>query len=279
MRSDPRKFNAGRDPVAKLIVYEDNELLVLCKPPGMITSSGPHDARETLWGLVQARALYLQKRRQPMGLIHRLDRDACGLLVFSKNDDVYKSLKTQFFRHTVNRVYMAIVRGKPLQDKGIIDSWLVEWKDGTVHSTKHPNKGERAISHYELCSVHGKYALIRVTLETGRKHQIRVHLSDLKCPIVGDDLYNATPPTEKFLMLVAIRLCFDHPRTGKRMEFELEMPEHMRAFMRDLRDGKVPADKPAPVMPRPKMPNAPKLPNVTKMTKKTNVSKKTPRRH
>jgi RluA family pseudouridine synthase len=192
--------------------------------------------------MVQARAAAgmganARGQRSPMGLIHRLDRDACGLLVFSKHDDAYQSLKKQFFQHTVERVYVAIVAGAPKEPKGRIESSLVEWKDGTVHSTKQRNKGEKAISHYEVCGQEGKYSLLRVKLETGRKHQIRVHLSEMGCPIVGDAFYGKGVKEGEQLMLVAIRLCLDHPMTEKRMEFELELPEHLRAFLRGLKDG------------------------------------------
>lgn len=227
-----RRVELNHDPLAGLIVYEDRDLLVVNKPPGMLTASGPNDRRPTLWGAVQVRGLH---QRIQTGIIHRLDRDACGLLVFSKNDDSYQSLKTQFFRHTVERVYMAIVKGIPKPPAGRIESQLVEWKDGTVHPTKQRNKGERAISHYETCSAYRGSSLVRVTLETGRKHQIRVHMAETGHPIVGDAVYNPSAKEDQRLMLVAMRLCLDHPRTGKRMEFEVDMPRHMRETLRALK--------------------------------------------
>lgn len=225
-----------RDPLAGMIVHEDPDLLVVNKPSGLLTASGPRDRRKTLWGIVQMRAVAFQKLRRPMGLIHRLDRDACGLLVFSKNDQAYQSLKKQFFRHTVERTYMAIVRGMPKSPEGTIENRLAEWKDGTVHPTRHRAKGEVAISHYQVHSVSGDCSLVRVRLETGRKHQIRVHLAGMGCPIVGDHFYGEPQADASLtLMLCAIRLCFDHPRSGKRMEFEIPLPQHMRTFLRTLR--------------------------------------------
>ncbi len=226
-----------RDPLAGLIVYEDRDLLVVNKPAGMLTASGPRDKRPTLWRAVQLRGMMM---RQKVGIIHRLDRDAAGLLVFSKNDDAYQSLKKQFFRHTVERMYMAIVHGTPKPPSGSIRSRLVEWKDGTVHSTKRPGKGELAVSHYEVHATEQAYSLVRVKLETGRKHQIRVHLADMGHPIVGDEFYGNQRGRRgkrepENLMLAAIRLCFDHPRGGKRMEFEIDLPGHMRQFIRSIR--------------------------------------------
>ena len=215
----------------------------------MITSSGPRDRRPTLWGTVQKRAI-AQRHRFPMGLIHRLDRDASGLLVFSKHDEAYQALKKQFFRHTVERVYLAVVHGVMNQGKGQVSSRLVERADGSVHSTNRPGVGELAISHFEVCETANGYSLVRVTLETGRKHQIRVHLSEMGFPVVGDEVYKPKQgPTRKQktaqaklempanpqLMLTAVRLCLDHPMTEKRMEFEIDLPPHMREFMRALK--------------------------------------------
>ncbi len=226
-----RKAVRGVDPLAGLRVYEDDDLLVVNKPRGMLTASGPRDKRPTLWGTVQA---YGDHLRTQVGIIHRLDRDASGLLVFSKNDLAYQSLKKQFFRHTVDRLYMAIVQGRPHSSSGRIRSRLLEWKDGTVHTTVRPDKGEEAISDYEVIAKEKGYAVVRVKLETGRKHQIRVHMAALGSPIAGDDVYNPKASGQG-LMLVAARLCFDHPRNGKRMEFEVDLPPHMRQFIRDLR--------------------------------------------
>lgn len=231
----------SRDPIVGLVVHEDDDIVVVNKPQGMLTSSGPKDKRPTLWHMVHDRGA---AKGLQMGIIHRLDRDAAGLLVFSKNDQAYHSLKTQFFKHTVDRFYLAIVTGKPKPASGKIKSQLVEWKDGSVHAVEDEDKGETAITHYEACSSEGFYSLVRLKLETGRKHQIRVHLSDLGFPIVGDCLYGKNRPAKKKksqkaptgeLMLVAIRLCFDHPRTGKRMKFEVDMPPHMREFLKAIR--------------------------------------------
>ena len=221
------------DPIRDLIVYEDADILVVNKPPGMLTSSGPRDERPTLWRMIQARAAQ-QQWRKPMGIIHRLDRDASGLLVFSKCDAAYQSLKKQFFRHTVERIYMAIVRGAPSPAAGTIDNYLDEWKDGTVHETRRRGRGERAVSRYQTCGFVKDLSLVRVKLETGRKHQIRVHLAGIGHPILGDVLYHPRAGKGECLMLVAKRLCFKHPRSGKRIEFELPLPEHMRKHLRDL---------------------------------------------
>ncbi len=201
------------------IVHEDADVLVVDKPPGLLTSTNPGERRPTLLAAVREYILSRDPRAR-IGLIHRLDRDASGLLVFSKNDAAYKSLKTQFFHHTVERVYIAITEGVPNPRDGRIESRLEERADGTVYSMKRGPGGERAITRYEVESDNKKRAVIRVTLETGRKHQIRVHLAGRGTPIVGDVVYGKGSPAPR-LMLAAIKLSFDHPRTNERVTCEL----------------------------------------------------------
>jgi 23S rRNA pseudouridine1911/1915/1917 synthase len=206
------------------VVFEDVDLLVVNKPAGLLTSTGSKDKRPTLLANVRADV----RAREPnarIGLIHRLDRDASGLLVFSKNDDAYQSLKTQLFHHKFGREYRAVVHGKPTPLKGLIDTRLVERADGTVRSTSERARGERAVSEYEYLAGKGKLSLLRVVLQTGRKHQIRVHLSARGNPVVGDKLYGPEDDKAPRLMLAATKLTIRHPRSGDEMTFVAEVPE------------------------------------------------------
>lgn len=202
------------------IAYEDQDILVVNKPPGLLTSTVPREKRPTLLKMVQE-YVYQQNERAQVGLIHRLDRDAAGLLIFSKNHQAYLSLKQQFFKHSVDRIYQATVHGTPNPREGKIDSHLVERADGTVYSTDQRGKGERAITHYETVESTGKQSTLRVKLETGKKHQIRVHLAERGVPIVNDPVYCNRIPSGN-LKLVAAELTVDHPRTRKRMTFSVE---------------------------------------------------------
>ncbi len=212
------------------IVHEDDDVLVIDKPPGLLTSTNEREKRPTALAMVRE---YLAKKspRARLGLIHRLDRDASGLLVSSKNPAAFRSLKSQFFEHSVLRVYHAIVSGAPNPQSGRIESRLVELPDGKVKSTRRAKAGERAISDYETIESLGQIALVRVTLETGKKHQIRVHLSERGWPIVNDALYNPKPSRGR-LMLIATTLEFDQPRTRKRMRFELPLPKEFDDLLR-----------------------------------------------
>jgi 23S rRNA pseudouridine1911/1915/1917 synthase len=205
------------------IVFEDRDLLVVAKPPGLLTSTVPKEPRPTL--LAQVRQ-YLARTepRARVGLIHRLDRDASGLLIFSKTDRAYRSLKTQFFKHTVEREYAAVVYGSPDPPKGQISSRLVERASGVVYSTRQRGRGEPAITEFQVVRAGNERSLLRVTLHTGRKHQIRVHLSELGHPIVGDVVYGKKDANEPRLLLAAIRLTITHPVTGLRMTFQTPVP-------------------------------------------------------
>ncbi|MGH7215309.1 MAG: RluA family pseudouridine synthase [Tepidisphaeraceae bacterium] len=219
-------------PPARLrVIHEDDDVVVVDKPPGLLTSTVPNERRPTLLAMVREHVAAPGDRRARVGLIHRLDRDAGGLLVFSKNDGAYRSLKTQFFRHSVERMYLAAVQAVPEPRQGRIESHLVELPDGTVRSSKAPGRGERAVSEYEMIATAGKRSLLRVMLLTGRKHQIRVHLSERGWPIVGDDVYgqreNVAGARPGRLMLAAVRLAFDHPATGQRVTFERAAPAAM----------------------------------------------------
>ena len=254
---DPRRASAAAPPPPRVrpefeIIYEDADVLVVDKPPGLLTSTVPREPRPTLLAMVRAHveaAGPARSRAERVGLIHRLDRDASGLLVFSKTHDAYVSLKRQFFEHSVERTYTAVAEGVPTPRGGRVESRLVERADGTVYSTRRPGEGERAVTDYEVVEERNRRSLIRVTLHTGRKHQIRVHLSQRGAPIVGDTMYRrpdeappnhpakrpakrpAKQPAAGRLMLAATRLAITHPRTGRRMTFERPAPEGFAAAL------------------------------------------------
>jgi 23S rRNA pseudouridine1911/1915/1917 synthase len=221
------KARADQPTLPFPILHEDQDILVIDKPPGLLTSTVPREKRPTALAMVRT---YVGARESPararVGLIHRLDRDASGILIFSKNHDAYESLKRQFFKHSVTRIYHALVRGALEPPRGTIESNLVELPDGSVRSSRQAGKGQHAITHYETLGTNQGLALIRVTLETGRKHQIRVHLSERGAPVVNDSVYSKEKPTGQ-LMLVATELTIEHPQTRKRITFRRELPREM----------------------------------------------------
>jgi RluA family pseudouridine synthase len=221
----PQRLRASIEPLR--IVHEDEDVLVVTKPPGLLTSTVVRERRATAIGIVRD---YLADRepRARAGVVHRLDRDAAGLLVFSKNNAAHQSLKRQFFEHTVLREYLAVVHGKVSPPKGRIQSNLVELKDGSVRDTHAPGRGQKAVTEYEVVQQGTKHAVVRVRLQTGRKHQIRAHFAQRKNPVVGDSMYEGPQPLGTILLLAAVKLGFDHPRSGERVTFEIPPPVEIR---------------------------------------------------
>ena len=206
------------------VIYEDADVLVVYKPAGLLTSTVPRERRPTLLAAVR-RYLAQHEPRARVGLIHRLDREASGLLVFSKHDRAFRSLKSQFYHHSVGREYLAVVHGAPSPPQGRIESFLVERADGTVHSTRQIGKGQHAVTEYQTLRSENGMSLLRVVLHTGRKHQIRAHLRQRGTPLVGDRLYGAENDPAPRLMLAATRLTIRHPRTGREMTFAAPLPK------------------------------------------------------
>jgi 23S rRNA pseudouridine1911/1915/1917 synthase len=204
------------------LIHEDDYLLVVNKPPGLLTSTVPTETRPTALAII-SQYLYETDPESNLGLIHRLDRDASGLLVFSKTPKVFTSLKHQFYKHSVRREYLAITRGAPTPLAGRITSFLVEQPNGSVKSTLKPGSGQKAVSDYQTLSRKDGLAAVRVTLQTGRKHQIRAHLFERAVPVLGDRMYGP-PGNAPRLMLAAMVLQFDHPGTQQRVAFELTVP-------------------------------------------------------
>ncbi len=229
------------------ILHEDEELVVVLKPPGLLTSTNAKEKRATVAQKLEEYFAGVNKRWR-VGVIHRLDRDASGLLVFSKNTKSYHHLKAQFFHHTVDRVYTAIVKGILSPASGRIKSLLMERSDGKVMMTDDRSEGQTAITDYETLAtskVFDKHAprgtkipkargadisLVKVTLLSGRKHQIRAHFAQKGAPILGDTVYGGNQIAQTRLMLAATHLAFDHPKTSQRLSFTIKPPKEIGAL-------------------------------------------------
>ncbi len=162
------------------------------------------------------------KRRQPpekIFIVHRLDREASGLLVFAKSQAAKHHLQQQFKEHSAGRTYVAITERRLAQDRCTIQSYLAENAIHRCYSTPDRTKGKWAVTHVNVLKRSAHRTLVEVRLETGRKHQIRVHLAEQGHPIVGDRAYGSSTNPIHRLALHAVKLVFRHPRTGKQMEF------------------------------------------------------------
>lgn len=223
------------------LVHEDDDILVVVKPAGLLTSTTPQESRPTALAIAERHCAWRRGRATAV-LVHRLDLDASGLLLFAKNIESRNSLKDQFFEHEVDRRYVAVVLGVPEAASGRIESRLVERADGTMRRAEGPDEGQRAVTHYQVARSERDSAELRVRLETGKKHQIRVHLASIGHPVAGDRLYRGQHPRATRLLLHACELSFEHPGTGKKVRFESPPPPEFAAFL----DGAGRADAPLP---------------------------------
>ncbi len=222
------------------ILYQDADIFIVDKPTGLLTATDEKEQRPTTLKILTNFAQRTNQKAQ-VHLIHRLDKDASGLLVFARNVDAVSSLKKQFFYHTVTRRYDAIVHGIPKKPKARLENLLLEDPvTGSVAPTKDLRKGQIAILDYELIarSRSSKFSHVQCTLQTGRKHQIRVQLHAIGHPVCGDLLYRkstqfgATGETPGRLALHASHLTLEHPSSGKRIAFDSPMPQTFSELLR-----------------------------------------------
>jgi 23S rRNA pseudouridine1911/1915/1917 synthase len=209
------------------IVFEDSAILVVDKPSGLLTVATDNEKSDTLFFRLHE---FLEQRDRKLAVrpqvVHRLDEETSGLVIFAKSVELKQRLQASW--STVEKTYWVVVEGQPQQDIGTINSYLVESKSFQVHAYDRPREGsQRATTHYRRLTTHDGLSLLEVRLETGRKHQIRVQLASLGCPVTGDHRYGAKLDACKRLALHAGRLEFIHPATEKRVSLEAPIPHVM----------------------------------------------------
>lgn len=211
------------------IVYEDPHLIVIDKPAGLLTVATESEKLDTCF--VRLSEHFAVRHAGRPFVVHRLDRDTSGLLLFARSAVVRDTLQANW--ESVTKTYLAVVEGTPHSPEGVIENYLTEGRDLRVRASKHPGRdAKRAASRYTVRESRGSYSLVAVELETGRKHQIRVHMAGLGCPIAGDKMYGATTNPAKRLCLHAWRLAFDHPVTAARVEIESPLPSALARLVR-----------------------------------------------
>jgi 23S rRNA pseudouridine1911/1915/1917 synthase len=209
---------------------------VVRKPAGIVSVPDDHWRRGTLAQQVQARLPRRGRRSGPLGVVQRLDRDTSGLLVFARTREARLALKELLQRRALSRHYLGLVAGKAV--RATYRSHLTEHPNGKRGSTEKKHVGQFACTHVEVVERLAGATLIRCELETGRTHQIRIHLSEAGHPVLGDRRYARRgipcPPAPR-VMLHAASLSFEHPSTGQPLRFEEPMPADMVAVIDELR--------------------------------------------
>jgi len=209
-------------PPELTLLHEDRDLLVVVKANGLLTVPTEREKDTTAQAYLNH---YLGARAEDrVHVVHRLDRETSGVLVFAKNFHAREALKEQFAAHSVDRVYIAVIEGTLPEGRGSFRSHLLERRDLRMVSVKAHKDAKHAVTHYRTIEKNVKYSMLEVTLETGRKNQIRAHLSEAGHPIVGDQFYGSTVNPLGRLGLHAKLLGFKHPTSGERMSFTAPIP-------------------------------------------------------
>jgi 23S rRNA pseudouridine1911/1915/1917 synthase len=210
------------------IVHLDDAIVVIDKPAGLLSMGSEREKEKTAHRILNEHLKALEKSpRQQIFIVHRLDRETSGLMVFARTESIQATLQRNW--KDVTKRYLAIVEGTPAKASGTLRDHLMESKAFKVHRVE--KGGELAITHYRVLKTFGKTALLELTLETGRKHQIRVQLVAIGHPIVGDRKYDAATDPAHRLALHSCELRLRHPITHQWMEFHNELPDRLRALL------------------------------------------------
>lgn len=208
------------------ILYEDRDLVVIDKPAGLLSVAAAFERENTVQALLNA---HYSPRR--VGVVHRLDQDTSGIMVFALNDEACARLKELFAAHEMGRSYVAVVEGRFPLSEGTWHSYQYEDAQYVVHETDDPSKGRLAITHFRVLAHSARYSLLQLQLKTGRKNQIRVHCQAAGYPIAGDKKYGGHATPFKRLCLHARSLVFQHPFSKKSLSFDSPPPPEFYALV------------------------------------------------
>ena len=204
------------------IVHEDNDLIVIEKEPGLLSIASEDEKHLTAYRQLTDYVRNVNPKNR-IFVVHRLDRDTSGVMVFAKNKEAQQTLQNSWQESVRERAYIALVEGAVKKD-GTVTSWLTENKTFMVYSSPRPNDGKKAITHYKVLQSNRNFSLLQVNLDTGRKNQIRVHMQDIGHPVVGDKKYGSRNNAIGRLGLHAHAIELKHPTTGEAMRFESKTP-------------------------------------------------------
>jgi len=218
-KTSPKKTQHGLN-----IIFEDDDIIVVNKPAGLLTVATDKEKRKTAYALLSD-YVKTEDPDNKIFIVHRIDRETSGLLLFAKNEEIKQKIQETWITTIKKRTYIAAVEGEIRREGGTITSYLNESKAFIVYSSQNPKVGKKAVTHYKTLKSTKDYSLLQVNLETGRKHQIRVHMQDIGHPVVGDTKYGSKIKPIGRLGLHTQGLVFTHPKTEELCSFETGIPE------------------------------------------------------
>jgi 23S rRNA pseudouridine1911/1915/1917 synthase len=238
---EPEELTIEAENIPLDILYEDSDLIVINKPQGMVVHPAPGHYTGTL---VNALMYHCGDELSGIngvmrpGIVHRIDKDTSGVLVVAKSDAAHRGLTAQLAEHSMKRIYNAIVYNSFNEDEGTVDKPIARSQNDRKKMAVVMHGGRNAVTHYRVLERLGKFNLMEFKLETGRTHQIRVHMANIGHPLLGDEVYGPkkSPFNLKGQVLHAKSLGFVHPTKNEYMEFETELPEYFENLIKILRN-------------------------------------------
>ena len=234
----PERSGSGLEPDAEVplrVAYEDEHLLVVDKPAGVVVHPSAGHAAGTLVHGLLAHAIAGGEEPERPGIVHRLDRDTSGLLVVARSDEAHRRLQALLRRRELTREYLALVRGRPKSRRGRIEAPIGRDRHDATRISLDTATPREAVTEFQVVELLREHALLRVRLETGRTHQIRVHLAAIDLPVSGDPTYGIAGDLGlERQFLHAARLAFAHPFTGEALNVESPLPEELRRVLEEL---------------------------------------------
>lgn len=224
------------------IIYEDKDIIVVNKPKGMVVHPGNGNKEGTLVNAVLAYAKDLSGIGGELrpGIVHRIDKDTSGLIIIAKNDEAHRNLSEQIKNHKVTKIYTALVRGNISEDDATINMPIGRDKNDRKKMAV-TNDGKEAITHFKVLKRYGDYTLLKLKIDTGRTHQIRVHLAKIGHPVVGDETYSNGKNEFNVhgQMLHSTYLKFKQPITGEELEMRAPLPEYFQKVLEQLKEREI----------------------------------------
>jgi len=216
-------------PELPRIVWEDEHVLVVDKPAGLVVHPGAGHATDTLVDALRGRIAGGDPERP--GVVHRLDRDTSGLMVLARSEEAHRALSELVRARALERTYLALVRGRPRSRRGKIDAAIGRDRTDPTRISLDSDSPRQAVTQFDVVELWPDHALLRVRLETGRMHQIRVHLAAIDLPVIGDRVYGLADPELARQFLHAAELAFPHPVSGERVETRSELPADLSGYL------------------------------------------------